>query len=115
MAHDHNMFVGIEFLMGSRGDVAHRYMLRAFEVRRFVLPGLADIEQSEGFAAFLQRLHLAERDFEVHGYRFPSDEVANEFRAWSNSAAQPAPRALPLPFAPSARQRAERDAKASAR
>src|SRR5580692_198349 len=70
MAHDYDVMVRIKFLMSARRYVAHRNVFGPIEMRRFILPRLTDIEQSERFAALLQRLHLAGRDFEVHRYLF---------------------------------------------
>src|SRR5271154_7037206 len=66
MAHDHDVLVGIEFLVSPRRDVAHRNVLCSFDAGGFIFPRLANIEQHKCFSALLQRLDLTGRNFEVH-------------------------------------------------
>src|ERR1035437_2360677 len=66
MAHHHDVIVGIEFLLSAHRNVSHGNVLGAFDAGCFILPSLANVEQGECFAALLQRLDLAGRDFEVH-------------------------------------------------
>ena len=43
MAKDHEPFVGIEFLVGARGNVAHGHQQRAVNARGGKLPWLANM------------------------------------------------------------------------
>jgi hypothetical protein len=45
MAEDDDVGVGIEFLIGARGDFAHGHEERVGEAGSLELPGFADIEQ----------------------------------------------------------------------
>src|SRR5271163_3252566 len=69
MTHDHDMFVGIEFLVSTGRHVSHRNVLYAFEVGGIVFPWLTNVEQRESVAALLQRLDLIGRNFEVHNQK----------------------------------------------
>jgi hypothetical protein len=66
VAHDYDVLVGVQFLMGASGDVAHGNMLGALQVRGFEFPRFTHVEQGEDVALLLQGFRLAGRDFEVH-------------------------------------------------
>jgi len=66
MTHNHDVMVGIEFLVRAAGDIPHRNVFGSIDVRGFKLPRLADIEDCECFTLLLQGFDLAGRDFEVH-------------------------------------------------
>lgn len=70
MTKHNDMLVGIKLLLSTGRHVAHRNMLRAFNLRGFVLPGLANIQKRKPLPALLERLNLRGRNFEVHIYKF---------------------------------------------
>src|ERR1700722_12102698 len=66
MTHDHDVFVGIEFLVSPGRHIPHGNVFYAFEVGGIVFPRLANIEQRECVAALLQRFDLIRRNLEFH-------------------------------------------------
>ncbi len=46
MAEDGDVFLGIKFLVGARGDIAHGHEGAGFDVGGGVFPGLADIDEA---------------------------------------------------------------------
>jgi hypothetical protein len=48
VAHDDDGLIGIEFLVGSGGDLAHGHQEGILEVGRVEFPGFTDIEKERG-------------------------------------------------------------------
>jgi hypothetical protein len=55
MAEDHDGCVGVEFLVGARGDFAHGHEERTGKARGLELPGFADVEK-DGWIGLLTLL-----------------------------------------------------------
>ena len=70
MAKDNDMLVGIKLLLSTGRHVAHRNMLRTFNLRSLVLPGLTNIQKRKRLPTLLKRFDLSGRYFEVHIYKF---------------------------------------------
>src|SRR6202035_1493892 len=95
MAENDDVIVGIEFLMSPSRDIAHRDVLRTFNLGCLVFPRLANIEQRKALPALPQGLDLAGRNFKVHrclsNNRFRRARWSRAYResrahhaAWSN-------------------------------
>ena len=63
MAQDYQALVGVEFLMGPGGDVAHGHVYAAFDVGGGEFPRLADVDEF-GFALGDERGGFGWGDFE---------------------------------------------------
>src|SRR5262249_31718913 len=63
MAIHNDMVVGVKLLMGAAGNIPHGYQLSAFDADGFELPGLADVEKREAFAAVRHLLHRLRINF----------------------------------------------------